>query len=38
MRPSIESAKKTLVIAPVMNSRSANMSPRVQSGGRISNM
>ena len=38
LRPSIQSEKKTLVTVPVMNSRIANMSPRIKSGGRISSI
>lgn len=38
MRSSIFRLKKMLVMLPVRNSRMANISPRIQSGGRISNM
>ena len=38
LRPSIQREKKTLVTLPVMNSRIANMSARMKSGGRISSM
>ena len=38
LRPSIQSENKTLVTLPVMNSRIANMSAHIHSGGKISNM